>query len=152
VTLAELTECCGGEVRTGPFGSQLHKADYVEDKDATPVVMPKDMLDGRIDVSSIARIDDEARDQLSQHVLSAGDIVLARRGDIGRRAWVGDAESGWLCGTGSMRISLRSCPRVRARYLYYYLATDAAVGWLEGHAVGATSLIRNSGHRVRDLQ
>jgi len=138
VTLAELTGCCGGEVRTGPFGSQLHKADYVEDKDATPVVMPKDMLDGRIDVASIARIDDETRDRLSQHVLSAGDIVLARRGDIGRRAWVGDAESGWLCGTGSMRISLRSCPRVRARYLYYYLATDAAVGWLEGHAVGAT--------------
>ena len=138
MTLAELTECCGGEVRTGPFGSQLHKADYVEDKNATPVVMPKDMIDGRIDVASIALIDDEARDRLSQHVLSAGDIVLARRGDIGRRAWVGDAESGWVCGTGSMRISLRSCPRIRARYLYYYLATDAAVGWLEGHSVGAT--------------
>jgi type I restriction enzyme S subunit len=138
VTLAELTECCGGEVRTGPFGSQLHKADYVEDKNATPVVMPKDMIDGRIDVTSIARIDGDARDRLSQHVLSAGDIVLARRGDIGRRAWVGDAESGWLCGTGSMRISLRSCRRIRARYLYYYLATTAAVGWLEGHAVGAT--------------
>ena len=136
--LAELVACCGGEVKTGPFGSQLHQHDYVDDPAATPVVMPKDMIDGRIDTRSIARIDRETVERLTQHVLNPGDIVLARRGDIGRRAWVGERESGWLCGTGSMRISLRECPRVRARYLYYYLATAKAVGWLEGHSVGAT--------------
>jgi len=137
-TLRELAACCGGEVRTGPFGSQLHKADYVDDPLATPVVMPKDMIAGKVDVTSIARIDDETRDRLSQHALAAGDIVLARRGDIGRRAWVGQDEEGWLCGTGSMRVSIRDCGQIRSRYLYYYLATDWAVGWLEGHAVGAT--------------
>ncbi len=137
-TLGELVACCGGAVRTGPFGSQLHKHDYVVDDDATPVVMPKDMIDGRVDTTSIARVDRETVKRLKQHVLASGDIVLARRGDIGRRAWIGDTEAGWLCGTGSMRISLRGCPRVRARYLYHYLATDAAIGWLEGHSVGAT--------------
>lgn len=137
-TLAELVACCGGEVRTGPFGSQLHKHDYVESEGATPVVMPKDMIEGCVDTSSIARIDDDTVERLKQHVLRPGDIVLARRGDIGRRAWIGDREAGWLCGTGSMRISLRECPRVRARYLYYYLATERAVGWLEGHSVGST--------------
>ncbi len=100
--------------------------------------MPKDMIGGRVDTSSIARIDAETVERLSNHVLRPGDIVLARRGDIGRRAWIGDRESGWLCGTGSMRISLRECTRVRARYLYYFLATDRAIGWLEGHSVGAT--------------
>lgn len=137
-TLGELVACCGGAVRTGPFGSQLHKHDYVVDDDAIPVVMPKDMKDGRVDTKSIARVDRKTVERLRQHILASGDIVLARRGDIGRRAWVGDPEAGWLCGTGSMRISLRDCPRVRSRYLYYYLETPKAVGWLEGHSVGAT--------------
>lgn len=137
-TLSELVACCGGAVRTGPFGSQLHKHDYVEYVDATPVIMPKDMVEGRVDTSSIARVDDATIDRLKQHVLKDGDIVLARRGEIGRRAWIGDREAGWLCGTGSMRVSLRDCPRVRSRYLYYYLETEPAIGWLQGHSVGAT--------------
>jgi type I restriction enzyme, S subunit len=137
-TLGELVACCGGAVRTGPFGSQLHKHDYVEDVDATPVIMPKDMSEGRVDASSIARVDGNTIERLKHHVVESGDIVLARRGEIGRRAWIGDRETGWLCGTGSMRISLPDCPRVRSRYLYYYLATERAVGWLEGHSVGAT--------------
>jgi type I restriction enzyme S subunit len=137
-TLGELAARGGGGIRTGPFGSQLHRSDYVEHPDATPVVMPKDMIDGRIDTSSIARIDNATVDRLSQHLLRTGDIVLARRGDIGRRAWVGEVEDGWLCGTGSMRISLRDSQEVRPRFVYYYLATEAAVGWLEGHSVGAT--------------
>lgn len=127
-----------GEVRTGPFGSQLHRSDYVEDVSATPVVMPKDMSGGRIDTSSIARIGAGDVDRLSGHVLREADIVLARRGDIGRRAWVGDGEAGWLCGTGSMRIRLGDPARLRPRYLYYYLGTEPAIRWLEGHAVGAT--------------
>jgi type I restriction enzyme, S subunit len=137
-SLGELVKRAKGEVRTGPFGSQLHKSDYVEDPTATPVVMPKDMIEGRVDTKSIARIDDSVRDRLKHHMLHAGDIVLARRGEIGRRAWIGDEEEGWLCGTGSMRITLRHSSEIRPRFLYYYLGTNAAVGWLEGHAVGAT--------------
>ena len=78
--LGDLTRQAGGAVRTGPFGSQLHKSDYVKDPTATPVVMPKDMSDGRIDTASIARVDDEVAERLSSHALRTGDIVLARRG------------------------------------------------------------------------
>ena len=134
----EQLSAVAGEVRTGPFGSQLHRSDYVEDVGATPVVMPKDISEGRIDMSSIARVGQGDVDRLSGHVLREADIVLARRGDIGRRAWVGEAEAGWLCGTGSMRIRLGDPARLRPRYLYYYLGTEPAIRWLEGHAVGAT--------------
>ena len=137
-TLGELAARAGGEVRTGPFGSQLHKADYVDDESATPVVMPKDMVEGKIDTSSIARIDLETVERLCAHILRAGDIVLGRRGDIGRRAWTGQVEDGWLCGTGSMRVSLNGSPDVRSRFVFYYLALPETVAWLEGHAVGAT--------------
>ena len=137
-TLGDIAADAGGEVRTGPFGSQLHKHDYVETQSATPVVMPKDMVEGRIDTSSIARIDDMTRERLSAHILMPGDIVLGRRGEIGRRAWVGDRENGWLCGTGSMRISIRNSHEVIPRYLYYFLELPSTIGWLRGHSVGAT--------------
>lgn len=138
MTLGEIAARAGGEVRTGPFGSQLHKADYVEEASAIPVVMPKDMVDGKIDTSSIARIDHETVERLSAHILRAGDIVLGRRGDIGRRAWTGQAEDGWLCGTGSMRVSLSGSTDVRSRFVFYFLALREPVAWLEGHSVGAT--------------
>jgi len=48
VTLGEVCDLVSGVIRTGPFGSQLHRADYVEDSDGTPVVMPKDIVGGRI--------------------------------------------------------------------------------------------------------
>ena len=137
-TLGELARRAGGEVRTGPFGSQLHKSDYVDDLTATPVVMPKDMVDGGVDPVSIARVDDRVVERLSSHVLRTGDIVLGRRGEIGRRAWTGDTEDGWLCGTGSMRITIRGSTELRPRFLFYYLGLPQTIGWLQGHAVGAT--------------
>lgn len=137
-TLGEITKEAGGEIRTGPFGSQLHKSDYVDDPDATPVVMPKDMANGKINTSSIARIDEPTLDRLNSHILNEGDIVLGRRGEIGRRAWVGDDEAGWLCGTGSMRISVGDGPELTPRYLYYYMELPQTIEWLKGHSVGAT--------------
>ena len=137
-TLGEIARQAGGEVRTGPFGSQLHKSDYVDDLSATPVVMPKDMVDGRVDPRSIARVDDRVVERLCSHVLRTGDIVLGRRGEIGRRAWTGDVEDGWLCGTGSMRITINGSTEVRPRFLFYYLGLPQTIGWLQGHAVGAT--------------
>ena len=137
-TLGQIVDEAGAEIRTGPFGSQLHKSDYVDDLSATPVVMPKDMVNGRIDVSSIARIDEPTLERLSSHILSAGDIVLGRRGEIGRRAWVSDDEAGWLCGTGSIRISVDNHRELVPRYLYYYLELPQTVEWLLGHSVGAT--------------
>lgn len=137
-TLGDLASEAGGEVRTGPFGTQLHKSDYVDDPGATPVVMPKDMSDGKIDPSSIARVDDEVVEGLRTHILRAGDIVLGRRGEIGRRAWTSDAEEGWLCGTGSMRIALNGSKQIRPRFLFYFLGLNQTIGWLQGHAVGAT--------------
>ena len=137
-TLGELACHARGEVRTGPFGTQLHKRDYVDDPTATPVVMPKDMADGRIQTTSIARIGDDVVKRLSSHVLHAGDIVLGRRGEIGRRVWISDIEDGWICGTGSIRISLSGSTAIRPRFLFYCLGLEQTIGWLKGHAVGAT--------------
>ena len=143
-TLGVACEEGGGFIRTGPFGAQLHQSDYVDDPNGIPVVMPKDMSDGRINVNSIARIDEATASRLSDHLLAAGDIVLSRRGDVGRSAWVTERSSGSLrhgfnAHPSRPRWTARiSVPEVRMR-------SKSTVDYLEGHAVGATMPNLNAG-------
>ena len=133
--LGEICDKVEGIIQTGPFGSQLHQSDY-RDK-GTPVIMPKDLVGGKVSVESVARIGDEDVARLSRHQLKAGDIVYARRGDIGRRALITSREAGWMCGTGCMRISLGDSV-VHSVFLHYYLGQPDVVTWIYNQAVGAT--------------
>lgn len=136
-TLGEISDESGGTIRTGPFGSQLHQEDYTDD--GVPVVMPKDILDGRVSTANIARVDDEHVNRLSPHKLMPGDIVYGRRGDIGRRALITKRESGWLCGTGCLRVSLGEHNGVlNPEFLYYFLGQPNVTGWIYNQAIGAT--------------
>src|ERR1017187_508674 len=141
-TLGDVCDEVDGIIQTGPFGSQLHESDYVND--GIPVVMPKNILDGKVDTSDIAFINQGDADRLERHKMSVGDIVYGRRGDIGRRALVGPREHGWLCGTGCLRGSLGD--RVLdPTYLYYFLGQPMVVSWIANHAVGATMPNLNTG-------
>jgi type I restriction enzyme, S subunit len=135
MTLGELAKATHGTIRTGPFGSQLHKADYVAE--GVPVVMPANLTTSEIRRNGIAQVNDGTADRLRDHKLSVGDIVYGRRGDIGRKALVGVDESGWLCGTGCLRISIHS-PESPSRFLFYHLDQEAVRDWLTTRAVGAT--------------
>jgi len=136
-TLGEICDEVGGTIRTGPFGSQLHQSDYSDE--GTPVVMPKDIIGDKISIDDIARVGPEHTERLSQHKLLLGDIVYGRRGDIGRRAIVTEREQGWLCGTGSLRISLGfTNPVLDPLFLYYYLGHPKIIEWIYNQAIGAT--------------
>jgi len=134
-TLGDICNEVGGIIRTGPFGSQLHESDYQDE--GTPAVMPKDIVEGRISVETIAHIGQDDIARLSQHVLKKGDIIYGRRGDIGRRALITDREVGWLCGTGCLRISLGNSV-LEPAFLYYYLGQPAVTAWIMNQAIGAT--------------
>lgn len=134
-TIGELCDMGGGEVKTGPFGSQLHQSDYEET--GVPVVMPKDIIEGGISEVSIARVGQCHIERLSQHQLSIGDIVYGRRGDIGRQALVKINNEGWLCGTGCLRITLGDAP-VTPDFLHLYLRRCDVIDWIAKQAVGAT--------------
>ncbi len=144
-TLGAICAEGGGFIRTGPFGSQLHQSDYVDGPAGIPVVMPKDMARGRIDRSTIARIDVDTASRLSHHLLAAGDIALSRRGDVGRSAWIGPEDLPVLCGTGSMRVHPGQPGSVHPDYLRYFFQSRLATDYLEGQAVGATMPNLNAG-------
>ena len=60
-------------IQTGPFGSQLHQSDY--SIEGTPVVMPKDLVNGHISETTIARVSDAHIERLSRHKIEIGDIL-----------------------------------------------------------------------------
>ena len=71
-------------IQTGPFGSQLHKRDYVSD--GTPIVTVEHLGDNRLVHRDLPRVSDKDRDRLSKYRLKAGDIVFSRVGSVDRRA------------------------------------------------------------------
>ena len=85
---------------TGPFGSALHKSDYVAD--GIPLINPMNITDGKVIPIDKMQVSPETAERLSSFKVAPSDIVIARRGDMGRCAVVQPAQEGWLCGTGSL--------------------------------------------------
>lgn len=141
-TLGAICDASGGVIQTGPFGSQLHASDYVAE--GVPVVMPKDIFNRRVDANTAARIGREDAQRLARHQLRDGDIVFSRRGDVEKHALIGEAEIGWLCGTGCLLVRSGSRRRV-AGYLSRSLDLPHTKQWLTQHAVGATMPNLNTG-------
>ncbi len=143
-TLLDVVRSTGGVIQTGPFGSQLHASDYR--LEGTPLVMPTNLRDNRIDPDGIARIGREDVKRLSRHRLRPGDIVFSRRGDVGRRALVRSDERGWICGTGCLAVRFgRDLSKVNPEYIAHLTGADAAQSWLFDNAVGATMPNLNTG-------
>lgn len=128
-------------IQTGPFGSQLHQYDYSEI--GTPVVMPKDLIGGKISEQSIARVRQDHVQRLNRHIIQKGDILYSRRGEVGRCAFATDHETGWLCGTGCLRVTANTTI-ADSKFIFYQLQQPEVVGWVEKHAVGATMLNLNT--------
>ena len=129
------------DIQTGPFGSQLHQSDYSDY--GIPVIMPKDLLNGHISTNTIALVEPCHAERLNRHLVKTDDIVFARRGDVGRCAFVTEKESGWICGTGCIRVRINS-NLTNPKFVFYQLQKEETIGWIEKHAVGATMLNLNT--------
>lgn len=137
-TYTTLGKACadgGGDIQTGPFGSQLHAADYVPV--GVPSIMPQNIGDNRISEHGIARITPEDATRLSRYLVREGDIVYSRRGDVEKRALIRANEDGWLCGTGCLRVRLGD-KGANSSYAAYYLGHPSVREWIVRHAHGAT--------------
>jgi type I restriction enzyme, S subunit len=123
-------------ISTGPFGSLLHKSDYVSK--GVPLVNPMNIIAGQIVPDPDKLIDEATCARLGAYILRKGDVVVARRGEIGRCAVIGKNESGWVCGTGSFFI--RPGPRVEPSFLANLIRSPSYKAKLEAAAGGATML------------
>ena len=129
------------KVRIGPFGSLLHREDYV--RDGIPMVNPSHIQAGKIVIDPGLTISKAKMNELSAYVMRAGDVVLGRRGEIGRCAVVTDKENGYLCGTGS--IFIRPTEELNPIFLYNVISSASMRRVLESSAKGITMKNLNSG-------
>jgi len=134
-TLGVICQEGGGDIQTGPFGSQLHASDYV--LSGIPSIMPANIKEGRVSEEGIARISEADATRLSKYLTKAGDIVYSRRGDVERCALIRKREEGWLCGTGCLRVRPGSGV-VDPDFCSHFLSHPETKEWISRHAVGAT--------------
>jgi type I restriction enzyme S subunit len=133
----------GGYVqfRTGPFGSALHKSDYAND--GVPVINPMHIVNARLSPSVSMTVTESAARLLSDFRVKENDILIGRRGEMGRCAVVSNSQIGWVCGTGSMII--RCSAAMEPAFLQRVLSSQRAVAAIESASVGSTMINLNQG-------
>lgn len=126
-----------GETRVGPFGSALHKNDYIDG--GIPIINPMHIRNGKVYANPAYSVSSQKRDELSSYIMKEGDIIIGRRGEMGRCAVITKEEEGYLCGTGS--IFFRPNPKeVNSVFLTALLCSVESKKKLESLAGGATMM------------
>jgi len=98
---------CGKEtVQTGPFGAQLHSYDYVSI--GTPLILIKNLINGKIDTTDIPKITEEKVKELGRYKVKKGDLIFSRVGAVGRNALIVDKQEGWIISGQMLRIRLKN--------------------------------------------
>lgn len=122
-------------ISTGPFGTTLGKDDYVTD--GIPVINPSHITDSGCSPDPEVTVSEKKAAQLTFWSLRAGDLITARRGELGRSAVIRQFEEGWICGTGSARIRTDQSVLL-SEYLHAVLHTNYTRQWLIQHSAGST--------------
>ena len=126
-------------IKTGPFGSALHKSDYI--MDGVPIINPMHINDGIITASETMTVSDAKYLELETWALKDGDVIVGRRGEMGRAAVVVTNGHKMLCGTGSMilRVPSKAIPK----YLELILRSPVAISYFNSESVGSTMVNLN---------
>ncbi|MEH2255938.1 restriction endonuclease subunit S [Nostoc sp.] len=122
-------------IQTGPFGSQLHASEYVEN--GIPLVNPINIQRGNIVADYQKTVNQEVAIRLSRHKLLIGDLVFARRGELGRCGVINKNNNGWLCGTGCIQVRVSKI-KVYPDYLNLFISIPWVASWLSLESVGST--------------
>ena len=122
------------DIQTGPFGSQLHKEDYVEN--GTPIVTVEHLGNKDFSEQNLPRVSNSDKERLKKYVLKEGDIVFSRVGSVDRCSYVDKTHAGWMFSGRCLRV--RPNTEIDSEYLYYYFCMDEIKEFVRNIAVGAT--------------
>lgn len=122
------------DVQTGPFGSQLHKDNYVNK--GTPIVTVEHLGNKWFTSQNLPMVSDEDKLRLAKYCSQEGDVIFSRVGSVDRCSYVSKEYSGWLFSGRCLRVRPRS--GINPEYLYYFLTNEGTKQYIRNIAVGAT--------------
>ena len=122
------------DIQTGPFGSQLHKEDYVGI--GTPIVTVEHLGNRVFTEQNLPHVSDNDKARLGKYVLKQGDIVFSRVGSVDRCSYVDAVHDGWIFSGRCLRV--RPNEQLDPMYLYYYFCMEETKQFVRNIAVGAT--------------
>ena len=122
------------DIQTGPFGSQLHKEDYVDD--GTPIVTVEHLGNRVFTEQNLPRVSNEDKQRLSKYILKEGDIVFSRVGSVDRCSFVDSRHTDWLFSGRCLRV--RPFEEISPLFLYYFFCLESTKKFMRNIAVGAT--------------
>lgn len=134
-TIRELGAGNGPTVQTGPFGSQLHAEDYVEE--GVPFILIRNIGEGGLKPDDLPRISFSDAKRLARYSLKLGDIVFTRVGRAGSCLLVTENESGWIISGQTLRLRLDNS-KLDNRFLFYALQSHAVQKFVLNSSVGTT--------------
>jgi type I restriction enzyme S subunit len=128
------------DVQIGPFGSLLHQEDYVSG--GVPVLNPMHIRGGRLEADPEFSVSEAQAASLALYKIRTGDVVLGRRGEMGRAGVAGPEHDGMLCGTGSVVLRPKHVDSV---FLHSVVTSARMRAYLEQSSLGATLPNLNAG-------
>lgn len=127
--LGEIAE----SLSTGPFGSMLHKSDYVTN--GIPIVNPMNLSDYGIVADNRMMVSDSTANRLCRYKLKENDLIIARRGNLSKCCIVFKDQENWLCGTGSFFMRLMT---VNIHFFVLVYRSKVSQSYLLQDSIGQT--------------
>ena len=121
------------EIQSGPFGTQLHKDEYVPE--GIPMLNSKNIGNGIVVEDSLDFVPETVCERLPRYVLKKGDILFGRAGTIERHTYVDSKYDGCFQGTNCIRIRCKD--KQKSRYISYYLWLNKLKAKIENAAGGS---------------
>lgn len=129
----EVKLCEVSDIQTGPFGSQLHKEDYVTN--GTPIVTVEHLGNKSFSKQNLPCVKDSDKIRLSKYILNQGDIVFSRVGSVDRCSFVTKETDGWMFSGRCLRVRPYN---IDPEYLYYFFTLPSTKKTVRSIAVGTT--------------
>ena len=109
-----------------------------------PIVNPANIIHGNISSEKIKKVSNATANRLLSYKLKAFDIIIGRRGEMGRSAVVESHQEGWLCGTGCFFVTPSKL--LLPQYLVFLLNSPFVKAALTENSVGTT--MNNLNHNI----
>ncbi len=121
-------------VKTGPFGAQLHKSDYVNN--GTPIITVEHLGGNGLLHENLPLVSDKDKLRLKKYILHTDDIVFSRVGSVDRNSLVKKSEHGWLFSGRLLRIRLLNKNIAYSRFLSFYFHLNTFKHHMRSISVG----------------